>query len=76
MGRRDGNGRILVTAPGRAESGQKNNHTTAGYFFDSGGEDGNRTRLNRFAGGSASLQINKLSIGALNATAGDIPVAF
>jgi hypothetical protein len=31
-----------------------------GYLFDSGGEDGNRTRLNGFAGRIAELKINHI----------------
>ena len=35
-------------------------HAEVGYFFDSGGEDGNRTRLNGFAGRIAGLRIKHL----------------
>ena len=35
-------------------------HAKVGYFFDSGGEDGNRTRLNGFAGRIDELKINGL----------------
>jgi hypothetical protein len=35
-------------------------YAKVGYFFDSGGEDGNRTRLNGFAGRIAELKIRYL----------------
>ena len=41
---------IAIRFGKRGEVDKKIAHAMVGYFFDAGGEDGNRTRLNGFAG--------------------------